>query len=218
MDTIRYIVNGKFQNDQLCTCCKPCVVRFGLYLIITIKASFYLQHAVPCSSSQMRKRMQFLCNQYYHACKSSFILYDLVMTLQLPMSHSWVNLCYGRTSRKGAYGKAPSQQETCSPRILEWVLVWVCITRRKIFRRGSMVCKSLLGKEDYINVQRRAIMITQCIESKKAHLRVVLRLSSRLLEILLGSLENLTARQNTNSKLLENILLENGSNPMCRFL
>ena len=42
--------------------------------------------------------------------------------------------------------------------------------------------------------------------------KVVLRLSGCLLEILLGSLENLTARQNSNSKLLEKILLEKGSN------
>ena len=41
---------------------------------------------------------------------------------------------------------------------------------------------------------------------------LVLRLSGCLLEILLGSLENLTARQNSNSKLLEKILLEKGSN------
>ena len=41
---------------------------------------------------------------------------------------------------------------------------------------------------------------------------LVLRLSGCLLEILLGSLENLTTRQNSNSKLLEKIMLEKGSN------
>ena len=41
---------------------------------------------------------------------------------------------------------------------------------------------------------------------------VIVQKSGRSLEILLGSLENLAARQNSNSKLLEKILLEKGSN------